>query len=246
MCRQFYVEDLRCVIWHGSDCKVHQLTSCIVQPTRKPDRLESHVGIAGRLTCGHIYGRTLFEFVDLPCGTRYSRLYSVAWPAVRTERATEAKTTPCTIPGQFRHTRRTILNMSAFLNYLWLLHDIGLGSFRHVDDRRHMAGGTRHTQTFTKHAHAQMLYKLDQDNVSPLRFVMGVSVSVVLRSASSASASGCDAAKVFVHRMKRRGVLHALPRSPDRLAAAAPSSPIRSRCPHQRNVCLIATTVHIR
>ena len=37
--RQFHVEDLRCVIWHGTDCKVHQLTLCIVQPTRKPYRL---------------------------------------------------------------------------------------------------------------------------------------------------------------------------------------------------------------
>ena len=152
---------------------------------------------------------------------------------MRTERATEAKQPTYTIAGAIRHTPRIFINICITIG--WLRPEIDVGSFRHVH-RRYMAGGTRRTQTFTTHAHAQMLYNMDKHSVFSSRIVEGLSVRVGLQSASSASASACDAAMGFVHLVKITGVLHDLQRSPIRLAAAAPSPPMRWTCPSQRSV----------
>ena len=57
MCRLFHLEDLRCAEWHGSDGKLHQITVCIVQPTRNPTAIDPHFGIC-RLSSASV--RTFF------------------------------------------------------------------------------------------------------------------------------------------------------------------------------------------
>ena len=67
-----------------------------------------------------------------------------------------------------------------------------------------MAHGRRHTAHADVHnarAHANAVQHAFTQRVS-LRFVKGLSVRVGLRSASSASANDCGAARVFVHRTK--------------------------------------------
>ena len=152
---------------------------------------------------------------------------------MRTEKATEAKTTTHMIAGEIRRAH-TILN-NFCITIGWLRREIDVGSFRHVH-RRYVAGGTGRTQTFTTHARAKTLYNMDQHSVFSFRFVEGFSVRVCLWSASSASDSSCDAARGCIHKVKIRGVLHAPQCSPDRLAAVAPSPPMMWTCPSHRSV----------